>query len=52
MLTEDNAWYKDYDWRPGVDEPHIYYYYNPLTKERRPLTEEQYNDNNYTLNER
>ena len=51
-LTEQNAWYKDYDWRHGVGESHIYYYYNPLTKERRPLTEEQYNDNNYTLNER
>ena len=52
ILTEHNAWYKDYDWRHGVDEGHLYYYYNPLTKERRPLTEEQYNDNNYTLNER
>ena len=52
ILTEHNAWYKDYDWRHGVGESHIYYYYNPLTKERRPLTEEQYNDNNYTLNER
>ena len=51
-LTEQNAWVKDYDWRHGVDESHLYYYYNSLTKERRPLTEEQYNDNNYTLNER
>ena len=51
-LTEHNAWRKDYDWRHGVDEGHLYYYYNPLTKERRPLTEAQYNDNNYTLNER
>tara|TARA_R100001480_G_scaffold89670_1_gene96483 strand:+ start:36 stop:416 length:381 start_codon:yes stop_codon:yes gene_type:complete len=49
-LTEENAWRKDYDWRHGVDEDNIYYYYNPLTKERRPLTEEQYNDNSYTLN--
>ena len=49
-LTEQNAWRKDYDWRHGVDESHLYYYYNPLTKERRPLTEEQYNDSNYTLN--
>ena len=51
-LTEQNAWVKDYDWRHGVDEGHLYYYYNSLTKERRPLTEQQYNDNNYTLNER
>ena len=50
ILTEQNAWRKDYDWRHGVDEGHLYYYYNPLTKERRPLTEAQYNDSNYTLN--
>ena len=47
-LTEHNAWRKDYDW--GRESNHIYYYYNPLTKERRSLTEEQYNDSNYTLN--
>ena len=50
-LTEENAWRKDYDWRID-DRQNRYYYYNSLTKERRPLTEEQYNDNNYTLNER
>ena len=49
-LTEDNAWTKDYDWRGNADESHRHYYYNRLTKERRPLTEEQYNDSNYTLN--
>ena len=26
------------------------FYINGITKEQRPLTEEQYNDNNYTLN--
>ena len=51
-LTEENAWRKDYDWRAREDDNHRYYYYNSLTQERRPLTEEQYNDNNYTLNER
>ena len=50
ILTEHNAWRKDYDW--GRESNHIYYYYNPLTKERRTLTAEQYRDNNYTLNER
>ena len=50
ILTEQNAWRKDYDWRANGDESHVYYYYNPLTKERRTLTEEQYNDSNYTLN--
>jgi len=49
-LTEENAWVKDYDWRGNADESHRHYYYNRLTKERRPLTEEQYDDSNYTLN--
>ena len=51
-LTEDNAWIKDYDWRANSDESHRYYSLNTITKEQRPLTEEQFNDNNYTLNER
>ena len=51
-LTEDNAWVKDYDWRNTTDDEHRYYYLNKITKEQRPLTEEQYNDSNYTLNER
>ena len=49
-LTEENAWVKDYDWEPDIDNPHRHYYLNTITRERRPLTEEQYNDNNYTLN--
>ena len=49
-LTEDNAWQKAYDWS-GLDEQ-LYVYRNGITKEERPLTEAQYNDNNYTLNER
>jgi len=48
-LTEHNAWRKQYDWR---DEATRYVYVNEVTSERRPLTEEQFNDNNYTLNER
>ena len=51
-LTEDNAWTKDYDWRANADESHRYYFINGITKEQRPLTEDQYNDTNYTLNER
>jgi len=50
-LTEDNAWVKDYDWRGGYsNENRFYYFVNRVTKEQRPLTEEQYNDNNYILN--
>ena len=48
-LTEENAWEKTYDWR---DDGTYYVYVNGITKERRPLTEEQYRDSNYTLNER
>ena len=50
-LTEENAWVKDYDWRSNIDDSHRYYTVNKITKEQRPLTEEQYRDNNYTLNQ-
>ena len=50
-LTEDNAWVKDYDWRTD-DDSQRYFYLNKITNERRILTEAQYRDNNYTLNER
>ena len=50
-LTEENAWFKDYDWRVD-DEQNRYFFINGITKERRPLTEAQYRDTNYTLNER
>jgi len=49
-LTEQNAWIKDYDWRGNADESHRYFLINSVTKERRPLTEAQYNDSNYTFN--
>jgi len=52
-LTEDNAWTKDYDYNYRDDNPKSNYrFVNKITKEQRPLTEEQYSDNNYTLNER
>ena len=47
-LTEQNAWQKDYDW----ESPRNYFFVNTITKEQRPLTEAQFNDSNYTLNER
>ena len=50
-LTEDNAWVKDYDWRNGYNnDDRTYYFINKITKEQRPLTEQQYNDDNFTLN--
>ena len=49
-LTEENAWVKDYDWRNTTDDEHRYYFLNTITKEQRPLTEDQFNDSSYTLN--
>ena len=51
-LTEHNAWTKDYDynWREGTTSN--WRFVNKITKEQRPLTEAQYDDTNYTLNER
>ena len=37
-----------HDW--GADNE-TYYTYNSLTKEERPITEEQYVDNSFTLNQ-
>tara|TARA_R100000656_G_scaffold95587_1_gene69412 strand:+ start:18 stop:389 length:372 start_codon:yes stop_codon:yes gene_type:complete len=48
-LTEENAWKKDYDWRTD-DDSRRYFFINQITKERRTLTEQQYDDNNYTIN--
>ena len=50
-LTEENAWIKDYNWSNGYDN-RTYVYRNGITNEQRPLTEEQFRDSNYTLNER
>ena len=49
-LEEGNAWHKQYDWDSNYNR--FYVYHNTVTKERRPLTLAQYDDNNYTLNER
>ena len=50
-LTEENAWHKTYDWDSSYST-RLYFYRNGITNETRPLTEEQFDDNNYTLNER
>jgi len=42
----DSAWYKDYKWIDGRND--IHYFVNDLLGERRPITREQYNDDNYT----
>ena len=48
-LTQDNAWSKEYDWNSDYNNRQ-YLYTNGITKEQRPLTEEQFRDNTYTLN--
>ena len=50
-MTPENSWDKRsrYSWQndSGVS---TYYSHNVCTQEERPLTEQQYNDSNYTLN--
>jgi hypothetical protein len=48
-LTPENAWYKDYNWDSSYQN-RSYIMRNDITNERRPITEEQFDDNNYTLN--
>jgi len=48
-LTKDNAWYKDYDWDSSY-KTRSFIMRNDITNEQRPLTEEQFDDTNYTLN--
>ena len=50
-LTKENAWVKGYDWNHITDDCE-HHTVNIITKEQRPLTKAQYDDNNYTLNER
>ena len=40
------AWYKDYKWRSMGNHDH--YFINDLLGERRPITEQQYRDDNFT----
>ena len=42
----DSAWYKDYKWVSGGNHQH--YFINDLLGERRPITEQQYQDENFT----
>jgi len=53
-LTEENAWVKDYDYnyRDHNNPKSNYRSVNKITKEERSLTESQYDDSTYTLNER
>jgi len=42
------AWYKDYTWRSREDGGYLYYFVNDLLGERRPITEQQYDNENIT----
>ena len=43
-LTEENAWYKDYDYDWQSNRYSNYRWVNDLTSQRIPMTEEQYNN--------
>ena len=45
VLTKDNAWINRREWNHR-GTPDTYYAYNHLTEERRPITEQQYNNAN------
>ena len=49
-LKEENAWVKNYNYRSYRGEEDQYFIYNQITKQRLPITEAQYEDRNYTLN--
>ena len=50
-LTADNAWYKDndYDWQSSTHSN--WRFVNKLTNEVRPITQQQYEDDSFTLNQ-
>ena len=51
VLQENNAWRKQYRWSwQQNDNQSNHYFYNMCTGEERDITEQQYNDDNYTLN--
>ena len=50
--TEENSWRKEirYVWNSNTnDSGYNYGFNNSVTKQRIPLTEEQYNDSNFTI---
>mgnify|MGYP003134719039 CR=1 FL=1 len=49
VMQEHNSWRKRRTWN-WDDRPTTYYFYNMCTGEERDITEQQYTDDNYTLN--
>ena len=51
VLQENNAWRKRYRWNWQRDNNQAdHYFYNMITGEERDITEQQFDDDNYTLN--
>jgi len=50
-LVPENAWYKDndYDWESSTHSN--WRFVNKLTNEVRPITQQQYEDDSFTLNQ-
>ena len=48
-LTEECEWQKTYDWDSDYTI-RTFYLLNSITKERRSITEQQFDDNNYDIN--
>ena len=44
----DSAWYKSSDWNRNSGSYDQYYFINDLLGERRPITQQQYQDKNLT----
>ena len=53
-LVPENAWSKEYDWdyNNGNSIESNWRFVNRLTKEVRPITQEQYADESFTINTR
>ena len=49
-MTPDNSWVKRWGYLNNNYDVRQHYYRNVCTQEERVITEQQYNDNNYTLN--
>ena len=49
-IAADSAWYKDskYNYNNGQGSTYTHYFVNDLLGERRPITEQQYDDTNLT----
>ena len=49
VLSENNAWLKRFRWGYGDNEDN-HFFYNLVTGEETNITEQQFNDDNFTLN--